>query len=175
MSELDAIRSSVGNITAILGCCAVIFGILIFRLLPKIISTAYDSADAETPKEQDLITVKMIGLMMVVPVVAFLAVIVGEFSTLWYASPLWCCYMGSLILALGALIFSLFWLDRDDVEDYTFELDRRAAIDKRINKQDAEKKIVLIGFGLWIAGLGASYVWLLHLARLSLRDVLHWI
>ncbi len=116
----------------------------------------------------------MIALMMVVPIAALLFVILGEFRILWYASPLWCSYVGLLIVVLAALIFSLFWLDREDVGDYTFEFDRRSAIDAKMRKENAEKKIVVGGFGLWIAGLGASYVWLLRLASISLRDFLHW-
>ncbi len=117
----------------------------------------------------------MIALLMAVPVVFFLGVILGEFPTLWHAFPLWCLYIGFLILALSSLIVSLFWLDREDVEDYTLDFDHRAAFDKKIKKQDTEKNVVVIGLGLWISGLGASYLWLLHLASISFSDVLRWL
>lgn len=171
MRDVAAIQSSVGNITAMFAGCAFIFGAMVFRVLPRILPNVSDS---DQPKDQLILSVKMIAMAMAIPILTFLGVIVGGFPVLWYASRLWCCFVGSLIIALAALIFSLFWLDREDVEDYTIELDRRAAIDTRMKKEDAEKRIVVIGFGLWILGLGASYLWLLHLASMSVRDVLAW-
>lgn len=175
MPNQAAIQSSVGNITAMFTCCAVLFGVLIFRLLPKILPGVSDSTDSGRRNNSLLLSIKMIALLMAVPVVFFLAVIFGEFPVLWRAFPLWCLSICILILALAGLIFSLFWLDREDVEDYTLEFDHRAALDKKMKKQDAEKNIVLRGFGLWILALGASYVWLLHLASISLSDVIHWL
>jgi hypothetical protein len=174
MPDPVAIQRSVGNITAMLACCALIFGVLILRSLQKFLPDALESTGAKTPKDQAAVSVKMIALMMAVPVVFFLAVIVGEFPTLWHAFPYWCLFIGLLVLALAALIISLFWLDQEHIEEYTIEFDQRAGFDKKMKKEDAEKKIVTMGFGLWIVGLGASYLWLLHLASISLRDVLRW-
>jgi hypothetical protein len=175
MTESDAIRSSVGNITVMFFLCAVIFGALIIRLLPKLLSTAYESSDAETPPERVAVSLKMIALTMAVPAALILAVIFGEFPILWRASPLWCSYIGSLVVALAALVLSLFWLDREQVEEYTIEFDQRAALDRKMKKEDAAMRVVFMGFGLWMIGFGASYLWLLHLASMSLIDVLRWL
>jgi hypothetical protein len=175
MPDSAAIQNSVGNITAMFTCCFVLFGALMIRLVPKVLPGVSDSADSGRSKSQLILSVKMMASLMAVPVVFFLAVIFGEFPVLWHAFPLWCLSIGFLVVALAALILSLFWLDREDIEDYTLEFDHRAALDKKMKKQDAEKNIVVMGFGLWIAGLGASYVWLLHLAKITFSDVLHWL
>ncbi len=175
MTESDAIRGSVGNITVMFFLCSVIFGAMIIRLLPKILPTAFRTSGAETPSEESAVTVKMIALTMAVPVALILAVIFGEFSTLWRASSAWCLYICLLVLALVVLILALFWLDREQVDDYTIEFAHRAEFDRRMQKENGEMRIVLMGFGLWIVALGASYLWLLHLASMSLMDVLRWL
>lgn len=174
MPSSVAIQESVGNITAMLVCCAVIFAVLVGRVLGKFNRDAWEATGAKTQEDKDSASLKLVAIMMAVPLVAFLGVMVGEFPTLWRAFPSWCIFIILLILALAVLIIALFLLDREDMEDYTLEFSQRNFIDKRMKKQDAEKKIVLQGFGLWIIALGASYLWLLHSASISLKDILQW-
>lgn len=170
MSEYAEVQRSVSNIRAMFTFCAIAFGLLIARVLPRIFPTVSELSDSGKPKEQLIFSVKIVALLMAVPVVFFLCVLLGEFPILWHAFPMWCISVGLLFVALGCLIFALFWLDREDIEDYSIESDRRAAFDTKMKKQDAEKRVVLVGFGLWIVGLGASYFWLMQLASIPLRD-----
>jgi hypothetical protein len=173
MQNQQAIRDSVDLIATMFLGCAFVFGVMLYRLLTtNLLTNAWQDSDAEKPADRAVVSIKMIGLMMAIPVVYVVVTIMGELPHLWRAFPLWSSCTALWMAILFALIGLLFWTDRENVGDLSIEPDRLVDVERRIRQRQRESKIVGFGFSLWILGLCGSFTWILHLASMSLSELI---
>jgi len=173
MQGSSSVNRSIDLILTMFVVWLVLFGCTLYRLLTSnYFAYAWRTSDAKTPRDKVIVSLKMIALTMAIPWVYFIVTILGELPNLWHAFPFWSSYTALLLLLLFVLIASLFYVDRENVEEFSIESSYRERLEKQLRKRIAEKRIIGFGFGLWIVGMAISLTWLLQYSERSLYDVI---
>jgi hypothetical protein len=142
----------------------------------KVATTSAGAAESGED-DQDRLRVRLQAWLLVCLVPAFMIYIflIRDVWDLAHTFPAW----GVLALTVYVLpvwvAIRFFFLNSDDVADYTLDAGMRSKIDVKWSRQQRQKKLLLYELGAWFAMLLIAVLWMMSLARLGLGSFFHFL